>query len=249
MILKKFKTTTNVVILLIFINVTAYSDNKNLKAIDFKVSVPYSKNLKKHYDNHPSKITKKDIKVLKKLNDIAYNLSEENYKEIRVDLIYRLIVSHKVHKSEYNKLKINGVIMTGLRTDPYSDNTDPNEENQFYRAYVKLSYPLWDDKTETKIHNDKLKYNLTLIDKIREYADNYNLMQEAEGEVKFLRMKQRVWKGEELTGVKYRDQLLELHDTLRLANVKLRKSRAIVRSLKLYLLNLTTQPRELLKLL
>jgi hypothetical protein len=235
------------------IGVTACAtENKTLKPADFAVSVPYGKGMKKYYDRHPSKITKEDLSVLNKINDIAYDLSEENYKEIRVDLIYAFIVSHKAHRSEYNKLKVNSDLVVGSRTkNPYSDyyHYDPIEGKQFYSAYIELSYPLWDDKTDMRIHNDKLKYNLSLIDKIREYADSYNLMQEAEGEVKFLRMKQRVWKGEELTGVKYRDELLQLHDALRLANVKLRKARATVRALKLYLLNLTTDPQGLLKLL
>ncbi len=252
--LKKIRATAHAVCLCIMsAGVTACAtESKALKPMPGSVAVPVDQDLKKYYDRSPAKITQKDLKILKNINRLAYDLTEEEEKDIRVDLIYNFIITHKAHREEWDKLKVTTTIDVGSRTrNPYSQsyNYNPIESKQFYSAYVELTYPIWDDKTEMRIHNDRLKYNLSLIDRIREYADAYNMMLQYSNEVKFLRLKQRVWKGEELTGVKYRDEWLTLLDSLRMAKTNLRKARATVRALRVYLLNLTTDPKGLMKLL
>lgn len=257
MMFKKFRATAGAVCwCIMWAGVTGCAAQPAPAKIDTgSVPVPIDKDIKRYYDKAPDKITRQDLSILKKFNTLAYDLTEDEGRDIRVDLIYRFIVTHKAHRNEYEKLKVTTSLSVGSRTrrmydgDNEADYDEALNNREFYNAYIKLTYPLWDDKTEMRIHNDTLKYNLTLVDKIREYADAYNAMIEYAGEVKFLRLKQRVWKGEELTGVKYRDEWLTLLDSLRKANSNLRKARATVRALRVYLLNMTTDPKGLMKLL
>lgn len=222
--------------------------------INFKsgaVDMPTVDN-KKYYDRHPEKITENDLKLLETINKRAYDATEVKKDGVRADLIYSFIVSHRRHISEYDRLKVTTTLDVGSRTrNPYSQsyNYNPIESKQFYSAYVELTYPIYDKRTDMRIKNETLRYNLSIADKVKEYAEAYDDMLQYADTLNFLRLKQRVVKGEALSGVKSRDEWLQILDQIRLAKIGLRKARSSVRALRVYLLTLTTDPKGLMKLL
>jgi len=207
---------------------------------------------KRYYDNHPNIISENDMKVLETFDTNAYKIAEREYDNINIDRIYNFILRHKAHQEEYNKLKITSTLDVGSRTrNPYSNsyNYSFDDGKQFYSAYVELSYPIWDKKTEKRIANEKLTYNLQILDNIEKYVEVFNDVLNYREELELLRMKQRVWKDEYISGVKYRDERLQLLESLRKSKVNLRASRHKLNKLKLYLFTMTTNPKGLNKLL
>lgn len=232
--------------------VTACGQEPKPRAYSNYAALLAKKTTPKYYDRHPSKITKEDIKLLDKLDDLAYMLAERRGHKIDVAAIYDFILRTKTHIDEVNLFKVMATMDIGSRTrNPYSNyhSYNPIHSKQFYSAYIEFTYPIWDKKTEQRVRNNELTYNLSILQKIQDYAQAYEDMQDAAEELEFLRMKQHVIKGEVLTGVKYRDERFQLLDKIREAKIKFRKARQETRILQIYLLNLTTDPNGLIKLL
>jgi hypothetical protein len=210
------------------------------------------KGLPRYYDRAPDRIVKSDLQLLDKLDRITYGIAERKSRDIDVAKIYDFIIKHKAHISEYDMLKVTTTLDIGSRTkNPYSNyyNYNPIESKQFYSAYIEFTYPIWDKKTEMRINNEILDYNLGILKKIEEYAAARQDYFDATEELEFLRVKQRVMKGEVLSGIKYREERFAILDKIRDAKVRARKARDHARVLQLYLLNLVTDPEGLLKLL
>ena len=195
-----------------------------------------SKKLPKYYDKNPSKITSEDLKIIKNFDDLSYEIVERKIKPVNIGKIYNFIIKHKKYIHDYSKLKID---ITGRAG--FGDNSKS--------IYIEVSYPIFDKKQEKDINNEKLKYNLEILNKVEEYADAIQEIISLKETLEFLRVQQILIKAETKTGIKYRDERIQLLKQIMETKIKLRKAYEKKEVLKIYLLNLTNNPEGLKRLL
>jgi len=71
----------------------------------------------KYIDLKPSKITIQDLKTVKEFDNLAYKLAEEQeFKNINMGKTISYIMRNKRHKTNYTRLKIDGLGEIGYRT-------------------------------------------------------------------------------------------------------------------------------------
>lgn len=209
-----------------------------------------SKNLSPNYDHHPSVITNSDLKLVKNFDKKAYSAVEKRTKRVDIAKIYHFIINNKRYIHDYNRVVVKVAGRAGLRTRRgYTDTVDTSRKKGYYNAYLEVSYPLYDKKHQKQINNEKLKYNLQVLKKVEEYADAVVAVENQKELLDFLRMKQRLIKTEVKTGIKYRDERIQILDKMMLAKMKLREAIEARDTTKIYLLNLTTKPTQLEKML
>jgi hypothetical protein len=144
---------------------------------------------------------------------------------------------------EYTKVKITTDLKTGYgRGDLLSD-------DKYYKAYLAISYDIYDPKTDKDINNKKIDYNLNLLTKIKEYSKAYIACKEEEQKLEFLKIKQHLLKAEYKTAIKYRDDYIKLLKDLQEQKFKAYESKALLEYYRELLLSLTTEKEKLKKLL
>ena len=205
----------------------------------------------KFYDEKPNKITKEDLKTIKKFDDEIYKIVETKHKIISISRIYQHIQKHKNHKDDYFRPVINAMGRIGSKTK--RANTELGDElyndREYYNVYLSLKIPLLDRKTEMLLHNKKITYNARVLEVIEQYAFSYQEINSLKEEVMLYRLLQIRDKGLEKSGVKYMDERIETLKSLMIVRSKLRYKEQDLKGLKEELILMTTDPIGLMELL
>jgi hypothetical protein len=197
----------------------------------------------KYHDNTPKFINKKDLEVVKNIDNLAYNLAIKPIKKVNIMKIYSFLKRTKNKEFEYSKVKITTDFKTGYgRGDLLS-------EDKYYKAYLTISYDIFDPKTDKEINNKKIDYNLNLLTKVREYSKAYITCKEEKQKLEFLEVKQHLLKAEYKTAIKYRDDYLKLLNDLQEQKFKVYEAETLLNYHEELLLSLTKEKEKLRELL
>ena len=212
---------------------------------------PSNKHTKKnpiHYDSKPSNVTGKDMDMIKNFDNLAYEITERSTHHINIAKIYNFIINNKSYIHDYNRLTLEATGRIGSRTrrqltEDY--NYDFEDSRKFYSAYIEISYPLYDKKHQKSINNEKIKYNLEILKRVEDYASIMLDITTHKEVLEFLRMKQILIKAETKSGIKFRDERIALLDKMMNTKMKLRLAIEKRDIMRIYLLNLTSDPQGL----
>jgi len=203
------------------------------------------------FDNKPNKITREDLKTIKKFDDEIYKIVETKHKIINISKIYNHIQRYKNHQDDYFRPVVTAMGRVGSKTKRAS--TEAGDElyndREYYNVYLSLKVPLLDKKTEMTLHNKKIEYNAKTLNIIEQYAFAYQEINSLKEEVTLYRLLQIRDKGLEKSGIKYMDERIETLKALMIARSKLRYKEQDIKGLKEELLLMTTDPIGLEKLL
>ena len=193
-----------------------------LLIIMLTISLSFAEN---YIDLAPDKITKRDLEIIKNLDQDSYKIAERKIKLPNIEKIYNFIVKHKIIKDQLEKLTVDLKTDLGTRS----------------RAYVSLNYKILDRKREREIKKKILEQNQSILQKIESYLNTIIEVNNLKEKLEFLRLRQIAVKAEYLTAVKYRDQRLDLLEEIQKTKIDLQKAKLKRESLKIYLLNLVDQ--------
>lgn len=228
--------------------VTACGANPNTSYPLIEQSKKHTKKTPVHYDTKPSNVTGKDMDMIKNFDTLAYEITERSTSHINIAKIYNFIINNKSHIHDYNRLTLEATGRLGSRTRrqlTQDYNYDFEDSRKFYNAYVEISYPLYDKKHQKTINNEKIKYNLEILKRVEDYASSVLDLTKHKEVLEFLRMKQRLIKAETKSGIKFRDERIALLDKMMTTKMKLRLAIEKRDVMRIYLLNLTSDPQGL----
>ncbi len=160
-----------------------------------------------YIDKNASEITKVDIELMKKFDNLVYSLSDESLKPLDINSIYKFIKIHKSYITDYDLLQIDFKASTGI--DDYDYVNERERDKKYNKASVELTYPLYDSKTRKDIKNKKLEYNFKILDELKKFSNLRDKKIGLERELKFNRLIQIKEKLQVKKGVKYLDDKLK----------------------------------------
>lgn len=242
----------HIIALSLSLTVTACGTTSNTTYPMIDPSKKHTKNPPIHYDSKPSNVTGKDMDMIKNFDTLAYEITERKTQHINIAKIYNFIINNKSRIHDYGRLTISANGKLGTRPRRQLDtrsNYDFNNNREFYSAYVEVSYPLYDKKHQKTINNEKIKYNLEILKKVEDYASSMLDVTTHKEVLEFLRMKQRLIKAETKSGIKYRDDRIAILDKMITTKMKLRLAIEKRNTMRIYLLNLTSDPQSLRSML
>jgi hypothetical protein len=194
-------------------------------------------------DAKPSSVTFPDLAMLQQFENLEYNLADdESVKELDVSEIFNFIKLHKTKTIEYSKIKVNLFARGGSKTGLGGEDTEFAPSNvadrsyPFYRAGISATYPLYDAQLDKQIHNDKLDYNLKLLQKIEDYAQSVERKRILDKKLEYLRLNERRYKAMQHAGVAYLNDRLKVIDQLFTISEQIRILKVKISSYKMQLL-------------
>jgi hypothetical protein len=204
----------------------------------------------KYFDNSPKKITHEDKQIMKEFDKLAYELVEEKHKVLSINKIYTFIKNNKSYIHDYNKILVNLNGALGSKTKRASEyNENITDERNYYNLSINLKYPFYDEKLKKELHNEKIKYNEFLLIMIKDYVLTNQTVIKLKQKLKFYRLKQIRGKLLQKTGIEYLSTRLEIMDNLLTTKDEVIENEIKLKGFKEQLLNLTSKPNELKKLL
>jgi len=158
-----------------------------LLIIMITISLSFAEN---YIDLAPDKITKRDLEIIKNLDQDSYKIVERKIKLPNIEKIYNFITKHKIIKNRLEKFTIDLKTDLGTRS----------------RAYVSFNYKIFDKKREKEIKKEILDQNQDILQKVENYLNSIIEVNSLKEELEFLRLRQIAVKAEYLTAIKYRDK-------------------------------------------
>jgi len=197
-----------------------------------------------YIDNTPSKITLKDLKHVKKFDKLAYNLAEEEeMPKINITNIVNYIWRNRLHIEDYTRLKLDTLGTLGYRTPRGSTDNSAlvsDENYNYYKVGLALTYNLYDGKTSKDIQNQKLTYRTNIINEVQKYTTCKNDLQEIKIKLKMKRLEQIRSKIMVKTAQKYLDDRLKIIENIMQLKINKNKKADTCNVTKLRLLNMVT---------
>ena len=190
-----------------------------------------------YYDNRPDKFTKEDMEILKENEKLIYKEADFKIKHVDYNKIYMFLIKTKKIKEGYIPLKLTTSVTQKVGSDRGTS------------AEVTLSYNILDLKNRRELKNKEMQNNINLLKQIKAYFDVKIEKENIKRKIRILKVKYRIYKAEEFAGQRSREDRINILLTLEKEKENYMKILNELEYYKKYLLQLTTRPRELEKML